>query len=363
VIHVAAFTTGREVPSSRFRIRQHIGPLAKLGLEVREHTAPLPLAMPLPGPLSRVRRRYLLPVTAGWTAVAAALRVADVLTSPPADVTWISRHFIPGLDGLARLTSAPRILDVDDAIWLEGWAGHSVPDLARRVDMVVAGNRFLAEWFGQWCPSVHVVPTAVDCARIRPPARPPPFPLVIGWTGTSSNYGHLEQIAAPLGAFFAAHRQARFLVCADGPPRAPALRQLPVDFVRWTPADEVQVLHRMHVGIMPLEDGDQARGKCGFKLLQYMAAGVPFVASPIGMNGELFAESENEAGLPASTPGGWREALEVLATNDGLRTRMGAAGRQLAEARFDVPIIAKALAGVVRALLGRRGIATGTGSS
>ncbi len=349
MIRVDAFTSGVSVPSARFRIRQHVLPLERLGISVREHVSVPPLSMPLPGPLARIRRRHLLPLALGWTAATAVLRLPPALAGRAADLTWIERHFVPGLNQLASLTRRPRVLDVDDAIWLEGWAGRSAPSLARRVDAVVAGNQFLADWFSRLCPTVHVVPTAVDCERIQP-SPPAAKGMVIGWTGTSGNFRYLEEVADPLSRFFDARPGARLLICADRQPDSLSIRRLPMDFVKWSPTAEVSVLHDMHVGIMPIDDSDHSRGKCSFKLLQYMAAGRPFVASPYGMNKDVLGTGR--VGLSATTPADWRDALEDLASNEALRVELGQNGRNIAVARYDVRVVAATLARIFTGLAG-----------
>ena len=107
-----------------------------------------------------------------------------------------------------------------------------------------------------------------------------------------------------------------------------------IDPVLWSPANEIAALASSHIGVMPLTDDEWSRGKCAFKLLQYMAASLPCVASPVGANTE--AVLENETGFHASNSAEWEAALERLIRSPELRARLGAAGRRLVEERYGV---------------------------
>ncbi|MEZ5290850.1 MAG: glycosyltransferase family 4 protein [Vicinamibacterales bacterium] len=351
-LRVCAVTAGSTLPSSRFRVRQHIAPLAGLGVDVTECRPRVPQAMPTPGPLAGIRRRHLAPLTAAWLGLHVASRVPAVLGSRASDVVWLERSFVPGLDGLARLLKRPIALDVDDAIWLEGLGGRSTPALARAADLVIAGNRYLADWFSQYCPRVVVVPTAVDLARLRrPAARPRRNGVVIGWTGTSGNFPYLASIQDALATVLRDVPGSEFVVVAERAPHLPALAGRNVRFVPWSAASEVEALHAMDIGVMPLDDTPWTRGKCSFKMLQYMAAGIPSVVAPVGMNADVL--SMGPCGLAAASPDQWVDALTALARDPGRREAMGAAGQAIVASRFDVPVVAARLAEVFRTLGGK----------
>lgn len=341
---VAALTSGVNVPSARFRVRQHLPYLKRAGLDVTEYCPLLSQTARLPGPIGRIRSRYLPPVVAAQMMVNAALRVPGVIGSRCADVTWLERSFVPGLDDMAALVGRPLILDIDDAIWLYNPFGPAlVRRLAARADMIFAGNNFIANWCDEFCPNVRIVPTAVDAERFRPRLAEggEGAPFVIGWTGTSSNFRYLEIIEPALALFLETHREAQLLIVAD---KAPVLRSVPADqqiFVRWTADDEHIILHRMDVGIMPLDDSELSRGKCSFKALQYMASGIPVVASPVGMNAELFAQGE--IGYAAASLDEWAGALEAYYADPGLRRRHGLAGRQVLEGGYSQAVIGEAI--------------------
>lgn len=132
-------------PSACFRIRQRTAPLAEAVIDVLEPVPRIAQSMPLPGPLARVRRRHLGPLAAVWLAGHAASRLPALVASRRADAVWLERVFAPGFDWLVRGLARPIVLDVDDAVWLEGLAGRATPRLARAATVVIAGNRYLAD--------------------------------------------------------------------------------------------------------------------------------------------------------------------------------------------------------------------------
>src|SRR5207245_919140 len=157
-------------------------------------------------------------------------------------------YIIPCLYDLALYLNYTIVLDVDDSIWLYGpFVPSRTKLLVRRVDMVFAGNQFLADWCSNFCENVHLVPTAVDSTKFRP--RPTPKsgndPFVVGWTGTSGNFRFLKIIEPALAKFLRANPTSRFMVVAD---RRPSLQSLPPDqsaFVQWSPEIEHTVLQDM----------------------------------------------------------------------------------------------------------------------
>ena len=215
--------------------------------------------------MGRIRKRYVLPLTIAQVGLNAVLLIPGILASHQADLLWIERTFVPGLDSLIKFSKRPRVLDIDDAIWLEGLGGRSVPNLIRNVDAVIVGNEFLAEWASKYCRNIFIVPTAIDCQRFIPQNGNTKNGFTIGWTGTSGNFPSLEMIAKPLARFLKNHPDAQFVVVADKAPVLPELPSAQFRYKAWTAATEAQLLHTFDVGLMPLVDNDWTRGKCSFK--------------------------------------------------------------------------------------------------
>ncbi|HYJ91721.1 MAG TPA: hypothetical protein VEV84_10455, partial [Pyrinomonadaceae bacterium] len=269
MINVAALTANKVDPCSRFRFRQFIKPLAALDIKVSEHYLPM----------TRYRRQPL-------ASIAMALRIPGVIASRSADITWFRRELIPERVTLERFTGGHRVFDVDDAIWLLSKSDFSERIVAQ-CDAVIAGNAMLAEHYGKFGKPVWIVPTSIDTNAWSPASQQPKQAWNIGWIGTNSNLRFLESIEEPLAAFLNDHSDAILTVVCD---KRPKFNLMPHDrwrFVKWSPENEVELVRGMGVGLMPLDDSDWSRGKCGFKMIQYMSVGKPVVVSPFGVNKEI----------------------------------------------------------------------------
>ena len=311
--------------------------LRELGVDVREWPAPLGVFPP--------RARSLRPV---WGVTTLAGRLPGIAWSYRSDVTLLQREMLSTFATLEPLTKRPRVLDVDDAIFLYR-SGRFAERLARACDSVICGNDYLADRFRSWNDHVEVLATPVDTHRYAPAAAPwDPDRRVIGWIGTSSNFPYLYQIEGALGRVLRECRGSKLSVVAD---RAPRFRSLPADRVeyrRWRLDSEIETVQGTTVGIMPLADSSWERGKCSLKMLLYMACEVPVVVSPVGMNAEVLAKGE--MGIGASSEDEWVEALVALLGDAAERARMGRVGRAIVREQYSVETIAPRLAGHLRAI-------------
>ncbi len=257
----------------------------------------------------------------------------------------LQRRLLPAWE-LERLRRSARLLlfDLDDAVFLRDSYAlrglHSVRRLhrfaatVRACDAVIAGNAFLAahasRWAGPNC--VHVIPTCVDPAAY-PAGRPKPDSdcVQLVWVGSSSTLRGLEAIRPTLEEIGRRVPRARLKIICD---RFLHFDALPVAERPWDAADEAEEIAAADVGISWAPDDDWSRGKCGLKVLQYMAAGLPVVANSVGVHAEMVRHGET--GFLADTADEWVEAVGRLARDPELRRRMGAAGRRLLEERYSV---------------------------
>jgi glycosyltransferase involved in cell wall biosynthesis len=332
MIKVTALTSGRRVPSSRFRVRQFIEPLGRLGVSVAEHHPPL--------------GKYALKRVAPLAALA---RLPGVLAAQGGDVVWLERELLAGRHTLERFAGARRLFDVDDAIWLLNDTGFS-EEIAAGSFGVIAGNEFIAEHYRRHCERVWVVPTSVDTRVWRPPAEKKRAHWTVGWIGTSSNLPHLYALEEPLADFLSRRGDCRLLIVCD---REPRLNKIPVRsrrFVRWSEETEVCLVQEMDVGLMPLPDTVWARGKCALKMLLYMAVGIPVVTSPVGVGEGLIRRAD--VGIAAAEERDWDEALRLLFDRRELARAMGLAGRRLVEEEYSVEKNAFTLADIFREAAG-----------
>jgi len=260
------------------------------------------------------------------------------------DLVWIEKEALPWLPLAVErrlLRGAAFVLDYDDA-WFLRYAGHPLrPLLGNKLDglirdaqAILVGNDYLAEWArGAGARRIVEMPTPVpfDKYRARPP-RSGAGPLQIGWIGTPSSAALYLKPLMPVLA--EAMREGWAEVTVVGANNADLAGIGAVTFLPWSEEAEVDCLHRFDVGIMPLADDDWSQGKCAYKLIQYMAVGLPVVASPIGMNRKVVRHGEN--GFLASTAEEWLGALRALADDADLRRRMGEAGRLRVERDYSL---------------------------
>jgi glycosyltransferase involved in cell wall biosynthesis len=255
----------------------------------------------------------------------------------------------------------PLVYDFDDAIFRLHTSGSNAAmawlkqpgktaTICRISDHVVVGNNYLSDWALRHNSCVTVVPTSVDTDRCRPPASPrPPGRVVVGWTGSATSQTYLEAFAPMLRTLLATN-DVELRVLST---REPDLPGIPHAWRRWTPANEADEVAAFDIGIMPMPDEAWALGKCALKALQYMAAGVPTVASALGANREVIRHGHN--GMLATTTEEWLEALRSLIEDPGLRSRLGQAGRRAVEERYSMRTSAAKFETVIREVVrGRR---------
>ena len=300
------------------------------------------------------------PITKSRTIRSYLQRIATLLAADQYDVLWINYELFPYLPGrfdrLVVPSGVPVVFDIDDAMFhsydlhrsalVRRALGRKLEPLVRRSVTALCGNAYLADWARRWCTDVRVVPTVVDITTYVPGKRVPETLPVIGWIGSPSTFDYVVP-HLPLLERLVADGRARVTVVGSG--RA-AGRYSGIDHVDWTEAGEIAAIQAMDVGIMPLPDTPWARGKCGYKLIQYMACGLPVVASPVGVNSEIVGPGVN--GLLAAGPADWANAFDALLASSELRRGYGAAGRERVVRDFSLqrfgPEVAAALQAAAR---------------
>jgi glycosyltransferase involved in cell wall biosynthesis len=278
----------------------------------------------------------------GWLGLARDLRGADAVL--------IQRRLLAGWQ-LHLLRGARRLLfDFDDAVFLRdsyssrglhsGRRRRRFAVMMRAADAVIAGNSFLAAEASRWTDPRHVtvIPTCVD------PGRYPVAEQVragdgvqLVWVGSSSTLKGLEKIQPLLNTIGRDCPEVRLKLICD---RFLELTDLPVQPCPWTEATEAAEIAAGDIGISWVPDDLWSRGKCALKVLQYMAAGLPVVANPVGVQAKLIRNGEN--GFLVTTPAEWVDAIRALASDPALRRRLGQAARRLVETDFSIAAGARA---------------------
>jgi glycosyltransferase involved in cell wall biosynthesis len=349
---VALGALGEQAPSFRVRTRIPSAELARRGVALRH----LPLFT------TDEDRRFHASHAPRRAEIllGARRRLRRALASADGDVALVQRQvdLLPGL-GLERRAAAGRrlVLDVDDAIWLDrsrDAGGHAlavlkgtprkVRWLARRADAVIAGNDLLADWLGDYSANVHVVPSLVEHRDIPVRAHEQRDQLVLGWIGSPSTARELERLTGALTRLATADGPAPTLLIVGG-----ARVDVPGMDVRsepWSEERERAFLGEVDIGLMPLTDTPWARGKCSYKALQYMAAGIPVVADDVGVSARVVGHGEG--GLVARGDGDWLEHLRTLALDSNLRASLGAGGRRRVAEGYSVERWAPRLAQILR---------------
>jgi glycosyltransferase involved in cell wall biosynthesis len=257
---------------------------------------------------------------------------------------------------LLRGTARRLIFDFDDAVFLrDSYAArglHSVQRLRRfrsivgAVDALVAGNDFLAQQAEGLAPDrVQVVPTCIDPARYPLAGHTGKRDIHLVWVGSSSTLRGLDAIKPLLEDLGRQIPGLRLKLICD---RFFELAHLPVVPSRWSEASEAEEIAAADIGMNWMPDDLWSRGKCGLKVLQYMAAGLPVIANPVGVHVEMVRHGET--GFLAASQSDWTQAVATLASDPELRKRMGRAGRLRVERDFSVAAGAAAWRGVLQRL-------------
>jgi glycosyltransferase involved in cell wall biosynthesis len=279
-----------------------------------------------------------------------AARTGHVAWSTDADLLWIEKEALPWLPASLEkmvLGHRPYVLDFDDAVF-HNYDRHRLPIVrrlfGRRVDelmagarLVVAGNEYLAQRArNAGAPWVEIAPTVVDLQRypIGCGTTAPTEPPRIVWIGSPSTAQYLGLVAAPLAQLAKQHRFV-FRVIGATPPPLPGVQ---VEALPWSADTEAQRIGECDFGVMPLFDTPWEQGKCAYKLIQYMACGLPTVASAVGANNDVTIEGGT--GFLVQSDSQWVQRLQQLLEDAALRRRLGAAGRRRVEQRYSLQVMA-----------------------
>jgi glycosyltransferase involved in cell wall biosynthesis len=308
-------------PSSRYRVYQLIPFLSNYGFECRCLEAP--------------ERKF-------WKRNTYLPRL--ITAARKSDILFIQKRTFPLriLDFLHYLN--PQIIfDFDDAIFLETRRREQVDAILSKAKWVIAGNEYLAVYAQQLNHQVSVIPTVVDINTYTPPPKGRYLNIqktIIGWIGTNPNRGDFAAMQPVLDWLCENYaEQVVVRIIANRPLEIKT--KLPIEFIPWKLETSRSELQKFDIGLMPMENNPWNHGKCGLKLIQYMAVGAVPLASPVGVNQTIIRAGET--GLLADTVEQWTSGLKYLIDNPKIRVDMGHQGRLHVEKNFSVQSILPAL--------------------
>lgn len=278
------------------------------------------------------------------------------------DLIWIEGEIFPYLPAFAerflKYIGKNYIVDYDDAIFhnydlsnnfvLRSFLSKKIDVVMKNSSCVVVGNPYLATRAKiAGAKNIQLVPTIVDKSRyvLRPKAESKR--KVIGWIGSPSTQKYILDIKEALHTICKRY-SARLLLVGATEDIANKLQGIDVEIVAWSEDSENQLIQEMDIGIMPLSNGVWERGKCGYKLIQYMASGIPVVASPVGVNNDIINVSN--CGYLADNTEQWTDSLDSLLSSVSHRKDFSKAGRKAVEEIYSLQVQVHVLEKILRSL-------------
>lgn len=327
--------------SSRYRIFQFLPYFEQKGWEIKIH------CLLNHNYISYLYQKTKLPIFE--ILISYLKRIHYLLKKSEYDVVWLQQEAFPWiptwLEKLFLKQGKIIIVDFDDAFFYR-YEGHSskiirfllgkkIDKIMQLADVVVVGNQYLAERaLLNNTQKIVIIPTVVDINRYHLKKNYSKKKFTVGWIGSPHNAKYLNSIKNVIRIMIREH-DIRFIAVGSGI----------LDFVEdniiireWSENSEIENILSFDVGIMPLIDSIWERGKCGFKLIQYMACGIPVVASPVGMNSQIVKHGEN--GFLAKNEGEWIKYLLKLKNAREIREKFGISGRKIVEEEYSLQVIA-----------------------
>lgn len=273
-------------------------------------------------------------------------RAKIIFTISQYDIIWIEKEVFPYLppfaERLIKIFGKGYIVDYDDAVfhnydqhkqWLiRTWMGNKIDSVMRNANLVWVGNAYLhARTITAGAKQARMLPTVVDLNKYNVKTDHSPSDLpVVGWIGSPTTLKYVRHLFPTLVKLY---EKASFKLIIIG-------KVSRIDYkgkwevLNWSEENEAKYIQQVDIGIMPLPDSDWEQGKCAYKLIQYMACGLPVVASPVGMNKDVVRHGEN--GFLAASESEWIAHLTTLILDPALRVRMGLQGRKLVEEEYSL---------------------------
>ena len=339
-IKVAAFTGSKTISSRRFRVSQYVNLLKEQEIIIIEHYSKFG-SWP---PIKLIYRPF-------WLILTLIDRVLPIIKSFKCDVIFFQRELVSTLLTFELYTKRPRVLDVDDAIWLQNSrARKNFLKLAIRCDGIICGNDYIFNFLKSFNNNCIIIPTSVDTNRFIPiDLSEKTNNKIIGWSGLSSGFRFLYDIENELNQVLIDHPHALLRIVSDQEPKFNKILKDRIEYVKWTPENEVFTIQNMTIGIMPIDDTEWSKGKCSYKMLLYMSCAIPVVVSNFGMNKEVLGKGN--VGFGCNINSDWISNLNKLLENQDLANEMGMNGRRIIEKYYSIGSNAILLSNFLKSIL------------
>lgn len=348
-----------EAAATRYRLQQFVQPLAERGIDLTIRPF---MSSAL---FTQFYRKEAMASTALGLIKSSLMRLTDIVAANRADVVLIQREAMllgpPLVEWMiTRALKRPLVLDLDDATYVSytsptygrlsktlKWFSKT-DDLIRWARIVTCGNRAIADYVSGKGTEARVIPTVVDAEIFHPVEKRSVEAPVLGWIGTHSTFPYLESIFPVLQDLARAY-DFKLKIVGSGKTEV-NMPGVMVENLSWNLDREVADFQSIDIGLYPIDaalySGNWAAGKSGFKALQYMAVGIPYVATPVGASAEIGIEGTTHFCARANDE--WHEALSLLLQDPTARLRMGAAGRAHVIENYGLPAQADKLAAALR---------------
>lgn len=341
-----------EGPSNRFRVEQYLPYLQKEGIDYSLR----------PFINSRIykilyRKGFLLRKFLFFIFFTMR-RARDIVDARKYDIVFVHREVYPIgslIERLLKVFSRKIIYDFDDALFIPNASGSNrgieifkdvskIQKIIKISDHVIAGNNFLRNYALRFNKPVSVIPTSIDTDRYKPAAsKNSNAHLTLGWIGSSTTVKYLNMLSEAFNALFLKYHNIRLVIVGG---KWNKLISANISCKEWNLESEISYLQSFDIGIMPLSDDEWSKGKCAFKIIEYMSVGIPVVASAVGMNKEVIEDGGN--GFLASSSEEWFRKISLLMDDAGLRITIGKAGRKTAEEKYSLKVNAPKFIAVLK---------------
>ena len=337
---------GKIGPSSRYRFYQYFPYLEKNGFQIDVH--PFFKDTYTQKILLKSKNIFSInPFFSYWN------RVIKSFSFKQYDLIWIEKELFPWIpspiENLFLKTNIPIIIDFDDAVYhrydqhsnfiIRKFLSNKIRSILKSSSLIIAGNEYIASYARKSnVKNVEIIPTTINTEKsVIKINYLNKNKFIVGWIGSSSTSSHINEISEVIINLC---KENDALFAAVGVDKK-KLNNFPVKIIKWKEDEELKEISKFDVGIMPLPNNPWEKGKCGLKLLQYMAAGLPVVASPVGINNEIVLHGKN--GFLARNENDWIKYLNQLKTNPMLRKKMGQESLNIVKKKYSLSYHSKKL--------------------